>query len=402
MSSEKMSRALPIILITSMFVFCIEIDVSIPSFPDMVNFFGTSQAMVQSTLSLNFIAFFLSGLVYGPLSSAYGRRPIYIWGTVIFMIGSLGCAFSDTIEWMLGWRFFQGLGASSAGIITYAMIADVYKAEKAASFHGMMNATLTLAMAGAPILGGYLNQGFGWRAPYTFVGVASLLTFFLLWARLPETLKEIPGKLCWESLRKDYFSVLSRRAFLVLMFAPSLFVAGYFGFVASLPFLYVTDRGMDLSELTLHQAVVILSFSVVSFFTGKINGWLGMMKSLFLGSFVSAFFALVLLYVGFQEMTPFWFTAVMFMLSMGIALCFGTATALSLDLPSRLIGVGSALVMAFRMLIGGGAIGLAGYFYDRSMFSVAIMVALPNLAAAAILILLQPIYRPAPKQESAT
>lgn len=391
-----MHRALPVVLITSLFVFCIEIDVSVPSFPDMVSFFKTTQAMVQSTLSMNFMAFFLSGLVYGPLSTAYGRRPVYMGGTMIFMLGSLGCAFSDTIQWMLASRFFQGLGASSAGIIAYAMIADVYKHEKAASFHGMMNATLTLAMAGAPILGGWLNQGFGWRSPYILVAVLSLITFFVLWAFLPETLQKIPSKLSWVALGQDYISVLKRPAFFVLMIVPSLFVAGYFGFVASLPFLYVTDRGMNLQELTFHQAAVILSFSVVSFLTGRINAKLGLMRSLFWGGSFCALFACILIYISTQDIPPFYFTASMFMLSMGIALCFGTATALSLDLPSHLIGVGSALVMAVRMLIGGGAVGISGYFYDGSMLSVALMVALPNLCAASILVLLQSVYRPCP------
>lgn len=58
------------VIIISMLGCCMEIDISIPSFPSIMAFFGASEAQVQNTLSLNFLAFCLSGLFYGPLSEA--------------------------------------------------------------------------------------------------------------------------------------------------------------------------------------------------------------------------------------------------------------------------------------------------------------------------------------------
>ena len=60
----------------------------------------------------------------------------------------------NSIESLLFFRFIQGLGASSGCVILYAMIADIYPPKKMAWFHGVMNATLTITMAGAPYGGG--------------------------------------------------------------------------------------------------------------------------------------------------------------------------------------------------------------------------------------------------------
>lgn len=84
----------PALYIIALTACCIEIDISVPSFPNLVVYFNTTESLAQHTVSINFLGFFISALVAGPLADAYGRRPIMIIGNAILMIGAIGCVWA--------------------------------------------------------------------------------------------------------------------------------------------------------------------------------------------------------------------------------------------------------------------------------------------------------------------
>ncbi len=165
-------------------------DVSVPGFPDMVRYFSTTEAQVQLTLSLNFFWFCIAGLFNGPLSDSFGRRRLMLIGNTIFLVGGIGTACANSIEVLIAWRFLQGIGASAAFTVVFAMIADAYQGAEASKWVERINALLTAAMAGAPILGGFLVESFGWRSTYGSVALLCLAITLLLALFLPETLKQ--------------------------------------------------------------------------------------------------------------------------------------------------------------------------------------------------------------------
>ena len=171
----KLSRYFPYLLIFSAVSAAIEIELSLPSFPDIARAFGVSEEVIEGTISLNFLGFCLSAIFYGPLSDRFGRRPILLVGTLFFLIGSVCCAFAPSIEMILISRFVQGLGAAGSFVVVFTMISDAYKDNEATHWIGMLNSILTATMALAPILGGYLNVWFGWSSCYTFVAVMTVI-----------------------------------------------------------------------------------------------------------------------------------------------------------------------------------------------------------------------------------
>ena len=76
---------------------CIETDIFLPAFPDMMDFFDTSEEVVQSLLTWNFIGVCLSGPFYGPISDAFGRRNPLIFALGIFTLGSLITLYADSL-----------------------------------------------------------------------------------------------------------------------------------------------------------------------------------------------------------------------------------------------------------------------------------------------------------------
>ncbi|MEY3196900.1 MAG: hypothetical protein RLZZ59_268, partial [Pseudomonadota bacterium] len=146
------------LLIFALLNSCIELEISAPSFPDVVTYFAVSERMVGLTITYNLVGFCLASLVHGPLSEYYGRRPVMVVGNFVLAVGAVGCALAPSLEFLLLSRFIQGIGAATSAVVVSAIIADVYYGDKAAKLYGFMNAFFTAVMAISPILGGIITH----------------------------------------------------------------------------------------------------------------------------------------------------------------------------------------------------------------------------------------------------
>ena len=88
---------LPFLLIFALINSSIELEISAPSFPNIMQDFQTSESMVGLTITYNLVGFCLASLVYGPLSECFGRRKIMLNGNAILAIGALACVFVTSI-----------------------------------------------------------------------------------------------------------------------------------------------------------------------------------------------------------------------------------------------------------------------------------------------------------------
>lgn len=364
----------PIIIILSFITYCIEIDLAVPSFPFIVKALNTTETLVQLTLSLNFLGFCLGGILYGPLSDTFGRRLTLLVGCEIYVLGGIGCALMNSIESLLFFRFVQGLGASSGCVILYAMIADIYPPKKMAWFHGMMNAILTIVMAGAPLAGAFINQAFGWRAPLITIAGISIGTLLMMLAFLPETLPtKIPFNL--KRIIKDYYNLLTHKEFMLLTIGPSILVGVYLTFVGTASFFYQTQLSLPIMEFAIHQGFILISFALISMFTGKLNHLFGMKSSIIVGGSVAILGASALLLLGFYEhWYPYSITVFMCIHAMGIALCFGTTVAIAFTVKPDLAGASSSLIMAFRLLFSSAMVAYASKAYNGTWLSIALIL----------------------------
>ena len=90
------------------------IDMYLPALPTIATDLNTSIAAVQATLTVFFIAFGVSQIAYGPISDMVGRKPPLYFGLGLFIVGAVGCLLSPSVEWLIFFRFIQGLGAASS------------------------------------------------------------------------------------------------------------------------------------------------------------------------------------------------------------------------------------------------------------------------------------------------
>lgn len=387
---------LPFLLCIALLAACIETDISVPGFPDMMRYFSATEAEVQLTMSMNFIGFCLAGLFLGPLSDSFGRRPVMLMGNTIFLIGAIGTVTATSLPVLIAWRFFQGMGASAAFTLFVAMIADAYQGEKASKLINRLNGILTAAMAGAPILGGILVESLGWRSTFSSVALLCLVATLLLGLFLPETNQQRQPFIPLQII-KNFWRVSSSSAFLTLSLVPTLLCAGYMAFVAGAVFFYTDELQISLTQFTLHQGAVICAFSATSFFGGQITTWLkGSRNSVISGcvfTLIGAFWLLLCAALHLAE--PYLFTVGMALYSTGVALCYGATFTGSMEVFPELRGAASSISVALRLIVVALAIWAVGALYDHTFMPIAALLAFAAVSSTllAMPILLRPTLR---------
>jgi len=369
-----MSKAFLPLLVLSLLACCIEVDISVPSFPDMASYFNVPDGMIQLTLAYNFFGFCFASLLYGPLSECYGRRKVMLIGNFLLLVGAAGCVYAPSIQFLLGMRLLQGAGAATSAVVAFAMVADAYQDEKAVRAISIMNSLLTTLMAGAPIAGAFINQAVGWRGNYGLVAIVCLVSWLSLALFLPETKEERTPFNVTEFFR-NYKTLLSSLKFVASSFVPSLLCTAYISFVGCASFLYIETFHLSSVEYALHQGIVVGSFSVVSIFASKLSLLLGTRKAIIWGMVVSLLGALSLVMLSLvAPNSPYLTTTFMSIFCIGAAVTYPIVFAESLGVFPEIRGTAASAIMGMRMFLCSSCMGILSYIYDGRPITVSLVV----------------------------
>lgn len=365
---------LPFVLTFSLITCCIEVDISVPGFPDMASYFGVSGGIIQLTIAYNFVGFCLAALFYGPLSECYGRRKLMVWGNALLVIGAVGCVMAQSINVLLFFRFIQGIGASAAAVLVFAVIADRYQGEQSCKLIAMMNTALTVLMAGAPVAGGFINKAIGWRGNYGVVATVCVMSWLLLFFGLPETRTE-RSPFNFKKVLRDYWALASSGSFMGTALIPSLLCAAYMAFVACCAFLYMETFELPVMAYVLHQGSVIGAFAVVSLFAGQIIQRWGSRRCAVHSALVCVLGAVAFVLVGlFTPEVPWLVTGSMIVFSMGFAVAYPVIFAKSIEIFPEIRGTASSAIMSLRALLCSVYVGFSSYCYDGRPITIAVIV----------------------------
>jgi DHA1 family bicyclomycin/chloramphenicol resistance-like MFS transporter len=371
-----------VFLITLSLLGCsIQMDLSLPSFPSMMQYFHASELQVQNTLNANFLAICIAGLIYGPVSEAWGRRGLMLFGATCFLLGSIGCVLSESIYQMIFSRFVQGLGASSALVLGFAMISDCFKGDEAAKHISKINSYTTIIMASAPITGSILVKYFNWRANFTAVAVLALLAWVVLVLFLPETSPK-KRKLQIKNILKDYATIMMHKRFMVYALLPNMIVTAYLTFVGSGAFYYMNTCKLPVMWFAVHQGLLVCAFSFMSFNVGKVISKIGSARTMFYGMGITIVGAILFIIFAFvTPKQPALITTAMCIFAVGCALPMSIIFAESLEVIPELKGVCSSFIMSTRLFLSSVGVAFTGYYFDGTMKPVAEVIFVSILIA---------------------
>lgn len=124
----------------------------------------------------------------GPLSDAFGRKPVMVGGAIIYVIACYAAWAAQSLEVMLVARVVQGLGAAGPRVVALALVRDLYAGRDMARIMSFVMIVFSIVPALAPTMGYFIILGFGWRAIFVTFVIFSAATLAWLVIRQPETL----------------------------------------------------------------------------------------------------------------------------------------------------------------------------------------------------------------------
>lgn len=132
--------------------------------------------------------------IYGKLSDIFGRKPIFLIGVVLFLVGSAASGASQNMNQLIAFRGFQGLGAAALMPIAMAVIGDLFTPRERGKWQGVTGAVFGLSSVLGPAAGGWITDNTTWRWVFYVnlpVGIAALLVLIFLMPALRSPSKNV-------------------------------------------------------------------------------------------------------------------------------------------------------------------------------------------------------------------
>lgn len=243
----KHCRLFPFFLIPYEFATYLSNDMYLPAFTVLGADFGLNDKGVQLTLTAWLVGNALFQLVIGPLSDRFGRRPLLLWGGVLFVVSSLLCRYTNSFPLFLLLRCFQGIGVSTMMIPGYATIHDLYDDREAVKLIALMGSFAVLAPMIAPLLGSCVLTLSSWRTIFDVVGLLAFLALAGLFFHMPESLKGSAAPIHMRSILKTYALIVCEKKFLYTSLSLGCLYGAVILWIVDGPFLLM--RFFDLSHV---------------------------------------------------------------------------------------------------------------------------------------------------------
>ncbi|MCF9034132.1 multidrug effflux MFS transporter [Acinetobacter nectaris] len=365
----------------------ISTDIYLPAMPVMQ---VDLQGNVELTVTGFLIGFAVAQLIWGPISDQIGRKkPLFI-GMVLFVIGSVGCALSQTIDQIVFWRIFQALGACTGPMLARAMVRDLYSRVEAAQ----MLSTLTLIMAVAPILGpllgGQILKVTSWHAIFWLLSVIGIIMFFCIFI-LPET-HQVEGNLKRIQVKQafsNYKQLLKNWQFMRYVWSLTAFYVAAYTFIIGSPLVYISYYHIDAQHYGFLFGINIIGVMVMSVANKKLVQHISLHQLLKWATSISMVAMLLLTYLYFsQQMTLFSLILFLFLFFAMNGVIAATSTAAALDIVPKTAGSASALIGS--MQYGSGIISSLLLTFAKTDSPEAMIVIMTSFAAVSAIIALLP------------
>lgn len=363
------------------------IDMYLPGFPAIAKDLHTSIAEVQLSLTAYLVGISIGQLLYGPLLDRFGRKlPLYA-GLVVYVLASLGCASTTSIETLILMRLLQALGGCVGLVAAQALVRDLFPVNQIAQAFSLLTLVVAVSPMVAPTIGGYATTAFGWNSIFIILAVITTLILIGIYYVLPDGRPPDPSiSLRPQAVLGSFFTVLRQPQFLTYALTGGIATAAPFAYISGSP-----DVFMNIYKVSEQEYGWIFAFLAIAIIAPN------QLNHLLLKRFKSEqIIYATLVYqsvVGLALVVGTWagwygqysLIGVLFLFLCGQGLTGPNASALSLAPFVRHAGSAAALMGSFRMGFGGIVSGAVSVLHNNTALP---MVGLMMICAVSGLVIL--------------
>jgi DHA1 family bicyclomycin/chloramphenicol resistance-like MFS transporter len=375
-------------------------DMYLPSLPDIARLLHASTAQAQLTVSAYLLGFAFGQIFYGPLADRHGRKPVLLGAMALYCTASLACALSTSIEMLIAARALQALGGSGSIVLARAIVRDLYSGARAGRELSLIGSVMALAPVLAPLIGGVLQTGFGWRSVFfTLVG-GGFFGAAIVWPLMPETLAlRAAESVTPASMLKSYRVVARNPAYLAYLGLASTSFAGLFAWISGSSFVLQYLYGLTPFQFGVAFAVGSVGYMIGTTAAARLVMRHGIDRTLGVGAAAMAAGGLGMVMavaLGLTAAAALVLPMALYMAGLGIVLPQAIAGAMT-PFPER-AGAASALLGFVQQSVAALAGVVVGALLGSSAWPLAGSVAVTGCTTLALWIATRAVRASAAKQ----
>ena len=363
----------------------------VPMLPLLAATFSQEISVAQMTVSLYMVGMALSQLVMGPLSDRFGRRPVIICCFGLVVIANVGCIFAQTLPQLIAGRFVQAVGGAAGMVISRAIIRDIYERHRVGGMISLVIAVMMIAQMLSPLVGGVLNDLFGWRSIFYVLAGVTTLTVAAIMLALPETRRQVAPS-DDSGFAKDVRALASSRAFIGYVLCQMLASAIIFTFAGGGPYIVINHMARSGTEYGLWFATAGFAYMMGNLVSVRLSPRYGIDRMIWIGlvlQIVGSILNVIWGAIGMNQV-PSWLFGTHMIVMFGNAFAMANATAGAISIRPQAAGMASGamgfLQMGFGALCSQLGAYLGGHFTTPLLLNIAVL-ALSSACAAAIICL---------------
>lgn len=252
----------------------------VPLLPDMQRDLHTSLSMVNLTVTLFTIAMAVMQVVLGPVVDRNGRKKILIPGMIVYVLATIGCMFSFSIEMLLIFRVIQGIGAAAVPLVAATMIGDIFEGKKRAESMATYQMILGISPAIGPLIGGFIGSVFGYSGAFGFAAASAMIMMFIALFLLPET-KPITTTLTEKQYGLRAFGrIFKSKTGRVVLLSGFVLYDVFYTFIVFLPMILESQYQLGAANIGVFSLALMALNLVGSKLSGKLQTKVGSIISL--------------------------------------------------------------------------------------------------------------------------
>lgn len=386
------NRSLLILLASIIALGPLTIDLYLPAFPSMQGFFDANISQVQLTLSSYLLGFAIFHLLCGPLSDSFGRKPVLLIGLGIYIIASIFCALAASIEQLIAFRFFQGVSACVAPILSRAIIRDRFEKEEATKALATVSSMMAIAPVAAPTIGSLILEVATWQWTFYFLSICGAVIWLLIFFFIRESL-QTPQPFTIKAISTNIATLVKDKRYMGSVLTGSFLYAPLFAFLSVAPFLMMNFYNIPTILFGAYFIFIVTGFIAGNFAAVRMSDRYHWRTPFKLGLGIALFASVLLFHLTHYWLHPLSLIIPMLLLAFTMGMISPISTSLALQDYSNIAATASALLGFIQMTVASAAGFLAGLFLSRHPEPLAIVViCVVLISLSSYLLLLSPSY----------